>query len=199
MSNTLTRLTIKGPNSDINDFIKSVKGSTNLDFYKILPMPFEIKYTIYPVKIISEEKYRQLWQKWMSKKILGKLEDRMPNIGMTANHYDYLMEKYGSSNWCEWSIDTYGTKKNAYDVGEWEKMWNEATIEYTTSWSPATEFYINVSKLYPLIIFKHEFADDHDVYIGNETIVCGEIVDFQDLDEFSEEAILLKKSFDIKL
>ncbi len=198
MSNTLTRLMIKGPDNDINHFMNAVKGNTNLDFYKILPMPFEIKYTIYPIKIITEEKYQQLWQKWMSKKILDKLnenEKRMPNIGMTIKRYNYLMEKYGSSNWCEWSIETYGTKINAYDVGEWKITHHQATIEYTTSWSPATEFYLNVSKLYPTLIFKHEFIDDHDVYIGNETIIEGQITDYEDLEENGEKAMLLKKSF----
>ena len=198
MSDTITRLIIQGDDDHIEAFINAVKGDTNLDFYKILPIPFEIKYTIYPVKMISEEKYKQLWHAWLSRKKLGRLldhESKLPKIGMTISQYDYLMDKYGYTNWCEWSIGTYGTKSGAYHVGEWCIGNEQATIEYTTLWSPASEFYINVSKLFPDLIFKHEFFDDYDVYIGNETIVNGQIIDSNDLIYNCEKAMLLKQSF----
>lgn len=198
MSDTVTRLIIQGDDNDIENFILNVKGDTNLDFYKILPIPFDLKYTIHPIKIMTEESYQNAWHHWLSKKKLGLDNEKLPRLGMTRNQYDYLMEKYGYSNWCEWSIAMFGTKKGPYDVGEWEISEEQAVIEYTTLWAPATNFYIHVSKLYPNLIFRHEYVDDQDIYIGDETIIDGEIVDSNDLIYNSYRAILLKQSFRLK-
>lgn len=53
MSNVTARLIIKGNKNDIHDFISRVKGITNIDFNIILSIPFEIKYTSFPIKIVS--------------------------------------------------------------------------------------------------------------------------------------------------
>ena len=197
MSDVTTRLIIQGNKDDIHDFVGRVKGITNLDFECILPIPFEIKYTSFPIKIVSEENYQIVWHKWMSKRNLSLLtakEKYIPNLPITFKIYDYLMNKYGYSNWCEWSIDHYGTKTIPYEVGDWNRKNNYATITYTTCWSPASQFYLTVSKLYPHLIFKHEYYDDQEIYIGNETIVFGHIVDSEDFSYNSIDAILLKAS-----
>ena len=96
-------------------------------------MPSELKFTIYPIKIITKEEYIKLWYSWMARKQLGNLKDnetKLPSIGMLKSQYDYLMEKYGYSNWYEWAIGNYGTKLPAYNVGEWDIYSNLATIEY---------------------------------------------------------------------
>ncbi len=200
MSDVRTRLIIQGDHESLKDFIIKATGETNLDFYNFLPLPFELKHTIYPIKIISEQKYQALWQQWIAKKQLNRLsynEKYSPRIGMTSTHYQYLVEKYGYSNWAEWTRHAFGTKTNPYDVGEWMLRPNYATLVYSTQWSPASSFYQYVSKLYPLLMFKHEFVDDQDVYIGNETFKNGVMISFHDYEYDSTLAQLLRISFDL--
>lgn len=191
---TITRLTIQG--DDILKFINDVKGETNLDFNKVLPVPFELKYTIFPVKILSEKKYKEAWHKWISNKKMNRLsgvENKLPRIGMTASYYDYLMEKYSYSNWFEWCIGNYSTSSTPYDVTEWYIDMDKASIYYTTI-NAATNFYITISKNYPNLTFKHVYYDGE--CIEDETFVCGQLVDSNDYPSYSNKYKLLKHSFD---
>ena len=71
-----------------------------------------------------------------------------------------------------------------------------AFIYYETAWNPATEFYLHVSKQYDLS-FKHEFADEGEIFIGYEEIVNGENINKVRLNWNSPEgdALRLKLSF----
>jgi hypothetical protein len=90
--------------------------------------------------------------------------------------------KYGHATWYEWKCANWGTKWGAYGQGEWEVF--EGTentlahgiIHYNTAWSPATAFYLKVSKDYPNLQFKHEFADEGGGFLGYEIIENGAVV-----------------------
>lgn len=88
-----------------------------------------------------------------------------------------------------WPIKHWGTKWNAYNVGEWDNN----SIFYFTAWSPATNFYIYVSKIYKSLTFTHEYSDEGGSFIGNQTINNGEILNEENLEWHSEESVILRK------
>lgn len=85
------------------------------------------------------------------------------------------LEKYGSDNWYNWSINNWGTKWNACDtyiegMTEFSDSTAELRFSFNTAWSCPEPIYSEISKLYPNLSFDVEFADED---IGNN---CGTIM-----------------------
>jgi hypothetical protein len=74
--------------------------------------------------------------------------------------------------WYEWRIENWGTKWNCYDH---HGDWNDSEITFFTAWSPPSAFFLHVSKSYPDVTFKLEFADEGAGFLGSETIKDGEL------------------------
>lgn len=100
-------------------------------------------------------------------------------------------------DWYNWRCKNWGTKWNAYDVGNWINYDTSSTlngnseknnsIHYNTAWSPATPFYLHVSKSYPELSFTHEFADEGGGFVGRKTIKNGIITVDDNYDWDSQE------------
>jgi hypothetical protein len=84
-----------------------------------------------------------------------------------------LVSKFGFDNWYDWSVANWGTKWNAYD----DSKWKNNSIWYNTAWSPATNFFINASKKFPKVKFKHSFADEGGDFLGYEIIKDGKLIE----------------------
>jgi hypothetical protein len=69
----------------------------------------------------------------------------------------------------------------------------KASINYETAWSPATAFYLHISKLYPCLKFKQKYADEGGGFLGYNMIYKGEIIEDVDYEWRSEEGILLRE------
>lgn len=95
-------------------------------------------------------------------------------------------------DWYKWSIQHWGTKWNAYEIKEWEYYSDFQTIHYQTAWNPPAAFFVYVSKLYPLLTFLNEYADEGGRFIGYHTIQNGQI-DFVDYPWYSDEGIRMQK------
>ncbi len=78
-------------------------------------------------------------------------------------------------NWYDWCCQHWGTKWDAYEVGDWEIGNHMASIHYQTAWSPATQFYLHISKQYDMT-FKHEYADEGGYFLGFQTIEKGKVI-----------------------
>lgn len=168
-------LELFGPVTEINHFIIQIKGDKeNLDFNKLVTMPPELSLYQSPVLICS---------------------DGSKQGSMTTEKSDELIAKYGSNNWYDWARDNWGTKWGAYDCGEWNHESGVSTIFYQTAWSPATEFYINVSKLFPKLTFKHLFSDEEGgaSFVGYQLIRLGKIEEFGDFGWDSEPGQSLRE------
>lgn len=172
-NHTATNLAVSGPKESVQKFLKISSDSKKeidapeFSFKYYLPMPEELADTTYPSSKNDEESQE-------------------------------LNEKYGAPNWYEWCINNYGTKWDCYDVGEWnivdcENGMYRASISYCTAWSPATNFYENISESFPDLEFVHEFADEGGSFVGNETIKDGEVVFFMQFDWDSEGGIAIRK------
>lgn len=204
-NHTANNFTITGPLVDIHRFIKAVKNdNSNLDFNGVFPMPEDLRMTTSPVRIQTQEEIDKIWADWNKKKEAGELdtwqlkEGKPWGLGMTQEKHDKLLAKYGFTNWYDWAIANWGTKWNAYDVGEWtiDEGANgdgRATIYYETAWSPVTDLWLKVSKEYPTLEFFHEFADEGGGFLGDETIMNGELTDKNDYDWKSDDGITLRE------
>jgi hypothetical protein len=92
-----------------------------------------------------------------------------------------------------WCCRNWGTKWDAYNIGEWSFNYNNASIYYETAWNPANEFYLHISKSYPTLQFKQKYADEGDSFLGYNIIYRGEIIKTVDYEWKSEEGILLRQ------
>ena len=211
-NHTANKFTVSGPKNDVLRLIANAKGdhdassneSNNLDFNRLVPMPDELRNTSSPVRIQTQEEIDKIWAEWNKKKEAGQLNDyelregKPFGLGISQAKHDELIAKYGCADWYNWSVRNWGTKWNAYDVGEWEVIdvdenTVKAVICYETAWSPATELWLTVSQDYPTLEFFHEFADEGGGFLANETIANGSVINEESFDWTSDEGIELRE------
>ena len=177
-------LTISGSSDDMKDFydiaIKSnVNGDLSFRFSNVFEMPEKIKNTISPS---SSAKGR----KWMNENISSLRNDKLnevfgeedndPNLipveNNTPEKCEQLIKEYGSDNWYDWNIKTYGTK---WDVevleNEFFKFDEQFECSFDTAWSPPSTFLQNLQdkfkKLDIRLTFELEGSDTCGVFYTN--------------------------------
>jgi hypothetical protein len=193
-NHTSTILELRGIAKQINAFIKAVKtDDNNMDFNGVVPMPEEIRNTSSPVKIMTQEEIDKQWEAFNAlpeEKRFGRVPFA---LGITKEMNRTLIAKYGTNNWYDWALANWGTKWGAYDAGEWK----DNSIFYQTAWSPATQFLLKASELFPSVHFKHYFADEGGGFLGWEDIFKGEVRESAELDWDSEAGIELRKKLGV--
>ena len=97
----------------------------------------------------------------------------------------FLIAKYGSDNWYNWSINKWGTKWNAYDTLEARlntKM-TQATILFHTAWSTPAPVIQKLSEKFPDVKIKVWYADeDFGHNVGKYGFENGEVIFDESLD-----------------
>jgi len=175
MANHITnRLTIIGAIEDVLKVRETIKGDKEdqfVDFNKIAPIPKELQGTVSPMRIISQEEY-DIQEEKIAK---GELSENEKNWGLsrslTQELVEEYIEKFGHCDWYGWRTANWGTKWNAYDQVEVD----ENCIEFDTAWSTPFNLMVHLSKMFPTITFKVEFADEDFGYnVGNYTLLNGE-------------------------
>jgi hypothetical protein len=203
-NHTANNFTITGPLVDIHRFIKAVKSETNLDFNGIVPMPEKLRNTTSPVRVQTQAEIDEAWATWNKRKEAGELkewelrEGKPFGLGITVETQNALLAECGFDNWYDWSVINWGTKWNAYDVGEWSidegaNGHGRATIYYETAWSPVSQLWFKASLLYPTLEFFHEFADEGGSFLGDETISNGAVIHENEYDWNSDEGKALRE------
>ena len=134
-------------------FVKSTDNEEAFSFQSILPMPEELKNTISPPTIVSQEEKE------------------------TSKRYK---KKYGHDNWCDWRSSNWGTKWDAVDVEpkmasrmsgletnlNTERDYEEANdtywMEYTfrTAWSAPYEIFYALVAKFPNLHISWFYRDD---------------------------------------
>lgn len=189
-NHTSTILTLTGNQSEVKRFIAAVDTGTDgnhLNFDGVVPLPSILRSYTSPAKIVSQSVLDE-------EKKLG-----ITSVGITQCTSDRLNSLYGANNWYDWARRNWGTKWGAYDSGEWNLEVDEttgvltATISYNTAWSPATEFFLNASKLFPSLTFEHKFSDEGGSFVGTESIENGDIVYTVDVEWDSDEGITIRE------
>ena len=175
-------LTIKANDKtldEIKDFVKS--EDSPFDFNKIIPMPKELLDVSSPVKIVSEEKYKEE-KEARDKAIERRKSDTfncgdsfIPGLPLTEQLQKEYLAKYGSDNWYDFAINNWGTKWNAYDIGEWENN----TIKFYTAWTSPFEALIELSKKFPEAEFELKYADEGAYFVGIASIKNGVVTEIE--------------------
>ena len=140
-------LKIIGNGEKVLELLELMKNDKGeMTFNRLVPMPDELKETTSPTPESVTEEERK------------KLRD-----------------KYGAENWYDWHCKNWGCKWDASesqfyeDDGQW-------MVTFTTPWGPPVEFVKNVSKQFPKMTFKMQFADEseRDYPLGESTFSNGE-------------------------
>ncbi len=154
-----------------------------LDFNKIIPMSDDLKvesgnYGIIGLMILyylsnnyqEKNKINEAYKSFnpLFKDI--KYEELYLNVINTyktsKNDYKYSIElgkkyldnyeKYGYTDWYNWSCANWGTKWNAIDFYKLD----ESLYEFTTAWSSPLPIFKRISEIYPQEIIEVNFADE---------------------------------------
>ena len=120
-----------------------------------------------------------------------ELRDTVKGSGEKAS--PELVAKFGFDNWYDWACANWGTKWGAYDAGEWK----DNSIFYQTAWSPASEFLLKASVLFPSVHFKHSYADEGGGFLGWEEIFKGKVVQSMEMDWECPEGVELRKELGV--
>lgn len=99
----------------------------------------------------------------------------------TDKKYQRNIELYGHKDWYDWSCAVWGTKWGDCDTsieepteqsdGSWEVQ-----AHFQTAWSSATEGFIQVSKMFPTLLFTFDYDEEAGFFAGTEAIKDGQIV-----------------------
>ena len=94
--------------------------------------------------------------------------------------------EYGTTDWYDWRLNSWGTKWDAYDFG------NEHLdqVVFNTAWSAPLPVILELSKKHPLQQFELEFADDDiGVNCGSLIVKNGKIIEDNSPEEDTKKAI----------
>lgn len=211
-----TNFSVTGPTAEVERFVNNARftdsdGETNLlSLESFLAMPKELLTIDYPTKIMTQVEIDKMWADWRkdkeNKRDVGPMglhgcdSERPIGLGITKEYSDELINKYDFNNWHSWAMSNWGSKWDVYDVAdEWHIVKNKvddtmtAEISYNTAWSPVTIAWLKISVNYPTLKFFHEFADDGGGFVGDETIVNGEIVIENECDWDDDNGIAIRE------
>ena len=103
----------------------------NATFEKLLPIPEELKATTSPTPKDVDEK-----------------------------QIEYLLEKYGSSNWFDWSVSNWGTKWNATTDDPY--IDGDNFVAFRVPWDQPDEFIWTLSRKHPEETIRVEWEEEQD-------------------------------------
>ena len=165
-NNVTNRLEINADNGKIQEIMNFLKGEPDevgtpcyIDFNKIIPMPKELK-----IEASSSgdngSQYILLWRENHIKWIENLPEERRKQAIQLGELYLSNQKQYGYSTWYEWSINTWGTKWNAYN----QKFEEPNILWFDTAWNSVTSLIGKLSEKFPNVEFSYAYADE---YLGS--------------------------------
>ena len=173
----------------ILDVMNDEDGPGSIDFEKLIPMPRELDitdgsmtdageklYVMYLSRLadLGEDRDQDSAQTVRESVTKGDpvLEDRL-DLGERAVRN---RELYGHRSWYGWSIDNWGTKWNAYTLGE--EPPDDGTIAFYTAWDAPLPVIEALSDRYSGVTMRLEYADeDVGSNVGRITYRAGSVVD----------------------
>lgn len=195
-----SNLTMTGDEAQIKAIIEKVSvvkegEEKEYDFNLLYPCPDELHGVSSPVRIVSEGEYQKALvakQKAIEEGKNGLNYAIHCGLPVTAEQSDELIKKYGTNNWYDWCNANWGTKWGLYGVAPMDCSFGHK-FYYETAWSPASEFFIAVSKMYPDVLFGTIYADEGGGFVGGEEYQNGEVISNQDYPWESREGISIRE------
>jgi hypothetical protein len=118
-------------------------------------------------------------------KIVPMPEELKGTRSPVEKHDPFLIAKYGSDNWYDWSCRNWGTKWNASAEAEPQinTKGTRATYFFATAWSTPAPLLEKLSEKFPDVKIKVWYADeDRGHNVGWYTFDKGELDDQAELD-----------------
>ncbi len=171
---TGNNLTIIGTVEDINlfeaDRVAALKANDCdmeqiITFHMVLPMPQELKGTIFPRRRTADQLRRDAKDYSWSDEVL---QDNLANAltPEDAAKLDELKAKFGADNWYDWCCDNWGTKWDACHAAH-ERMpyvvagansKDRVTISFDTAWAAPEQVIHALVRKYPNLNFVHSYS-----------------------------------------
>ncbi len=162
VTNNLKVFGTKAQIKAFRDAVRDPKGDGDariFDFNRVVPMPEELRGTVSPMRIISEDEYKKQESR-LAKGELTDIERMMgsPSRSLTKELSNLYMEKFGANNWYDWACNNWGTKWNA---GSCDANGADGDyISFETAWAHPEPLFRNMSKRFPELAFICSYADE---------------------------------------
>lgn len=147
-----SRTTITGPSEDLREIIdRAANGDRIFSFEKFIPLP-----------------------EYLQNGDLPRNADDLVNSLQGNRDHRYSSEY-------NWRIAFWGTK---WDLGEDTNLDDsqiskgKIVLEYETAWSPAVNFWVGLSELYPKITILDQYFEEGNSFIGEAVIHNGQLNDY---------------------
>jgi len=92
----------------------------------------------------------------------------------TAKIYLDNVKKYGAGDWCDWSIENWGTKEDACDESLNDDNETELQYIFNTAWSPPIPVIKKASELFPNLNFEFTYEESGCDFAGEMEFERGE-------------------------
>lgn len=158
------RLTVEGPEAEVDTFAEQVTGESALDFEKILPTPEEM----------FEPKEAASGEETLSGAIMELMGQREP-----SDWYSWRVQNWGT----KWPADGEAMEVNEEPAGEGRKR---RTYIFDTAWSPPGPLCDYLAEQYPQLEFRLVYYEQGNCLAGVATWKDGELVDMEDYEDDPE-------------
>ena len=170
-----------GDKAKIKSLLEAVQnnkyGFGTIDFNKIIPMPESLRIEAGSHTNTGLQAYREFVSDYLFEKrdanadvlnIPVEIEQDFLRQKTDVSAEDWAlgkaafqnMHQYGAPTWYEWSINSWGTKWNAYGYYEGNDYSTEDTLYFQTAWSAPHPILQRLSELFPDVEIIHEWADE---------------------------------------
>jgi hypothetical protein len=111
----------------------------------------------------------------------------------TDEEIQALKEKYGATDWYDWSLKNWGCKWDACDIDIHEDEEDSLSMRFSTPWAPPIDFYKNFVNDYKVEIYADyneegmEFCGKFQSYILDGEVYTNE--DYRSIDEMRDDIL----------
>lgn len=104
--------------------------------------------------------------------------------GNLGRDEEEMCKKEGRPTWYDWNRENWGTKWNSLECAS-----ENDGFTFITAWCGVPKVIEGISKAFPDVEFKYEFADEDTGYnVGSATFKGGDVIEDKDFIEGSKEA-----------
>ena len=177
-----TSFVFRGPEEQIKELHKKALTEDGFSLLQtFLPCPKELKET---ASTTAWEEIPEQWAEWVADGTWTqeKYDERVAENAKLLEQQKSNLEKYGVKDWYEWEhknwgvkwgdCETYMEEPAPYAFGD---LWHVGGA-FQTPWGTATPAWIQISEMFPNIMFEFEHDEEAGFFAGTELIINGEVV-----------------------
>jgi Ferredoxin-like domain in Api92-like protein len=150
-------LTIRGPSTDVHEFLEQAEGESPFNFGKLIPYPEQFRHA------------DEIAEVWDSERRSNPDADRgpRPKDGFNSGGYEWCVKNWGTK-WPATAIRIEDGKET--DAGF------EVVIGFDTAWTPPKPVVLKASELFASLVFELRYYECGDGFCGEYVVQNGECV-----------------------